>query len=383
MSRIISRSQWGARHQDGYGTRPVGRLEKYLHHTVTSTLSENASLSEDVAQIRVVERIGQQRFSVGMSYTFLITPSGRIFQGVSTHRISAHSGAGRNTRGAGVCLVGNFDTNRPTDKQISAVVWLLQEGVRRKWWGDPALTSMHRSFRGTACPGKHAAAQFEAINRRGRGESVSAAPPASAPAAPKPKPTPSKPAPAPTRPTNFIAGSKRVPVHSGASRERARIGTVSAGSPIRRDPGRDTRGWYAVGDRWFVHKGDADFVQHDGSKGLAVGEWPGRKIPAADSHTWESHHAWVELLARIGYTDSSLTVAMQKWLRKAGEDVGPADGDLGPRSVRALQRFLRTRNFYRGTIDGSRGRLTIRAEIAYLNSQLEHLGSKWPQHARA
>jgi|SRR5690625_57437 len=168
LSKIYSRSSWNAQHRNGVGTRKVGKLSKYLHHTVTAHLPANASVAQEKAQMRVIERIGQQRFGGGISYNFIIFPSGRIYEGASVNRVSYHSGAGRNTRGVGICFAGNYDNNRPTDASIKAVVWLLQEGVRRGWWTDPALTEAHRDFKSTACPGRHLYRQFDNINRAGR-----------------------------------------------------------------------------------------------------------------------------------------------------------------------------------------------------------------------
>lgn len=184
---IRTRASWGARHRDGVGNRPVGRLEKYLHHSVTRHLSKTATVAEEQVQMRTVEGIGQQRFAAGISYNFGIFPSGRIYQGASVGRIAYHSGAGRNTRGAGICLIGNTESNEMTTEQLAALVWLLQEGVRRGWWGDPALTEGHRDFSATACPGRHAYSQIGEINRRGRGGQVKD--PAPTPAPVKPKPT--------------------------------------------------------------------------------------------------------------------------------------------------------------------------------------------------
>ncbi|MDZ5077857.1 N-acetylmuramoyl-L-alanine amidase [Nesterenkonia sp. HG001] len=192
--------------------------------------------------------------------------------------------------------------------------------------------------------------------------------------------------PAPSAPSaseDFLVGGSRVPVHPAATRDRDPIGHVGAGHAIRRDPSRDTPGWFGVGDHWFVHRSEVEGTDADTSAGLYVGQWPGRALPGRDAHTWESHYAWVELLARVGYDDDDLTEAIQRWLDDLGEDVGPADGDFGERTTAALQDFLTTRDHYAGLIDGVRGPMTIGAELAYLNAQLRHLDSKWPQHARA
>lgn len=100
-------------------------------------------------------------------------------------------------------------------------------------------------------------------------------------------------------------------------------------------------------------------------------QWPYKALPLTSAHTSESHNAWVKLMADIGYKDKSLSVALQKWLKKLGYYRGVIDGVFGTLSVKALQRFLKDKGFYKGVIDGQRGAMTIKAEIAYLNSQMK------------
>lgn len=184
MTRIYSRASWGARYRNGVGTRRVGSLQKYLHHSVTKHLPASATVAEEKVQCRVVEAIGQQRFGAGISYTFLVFPSGRIYEGASINRISYHSGGGRdgkprNTIGAGICLVGNTEANEMTPQQVAAVVWLLQHGVAEGWWGDPAITEGHRDFKATSCPGRHAYKRIPEMNRLGRSGSAPTSEPTS------------------------------------------------------------------------------------------------------------------------------------------------------------------------------------------------------------
>jgi len=172
--KIASRASWGARYANGVGNRPVGSLQKYLHHTVTRHLPANATVAQERAEMRTVERIGQQRFGRGISYNICIFPSGRVYWGASIHRIAYHSGGGRdgkprNTLGVGIVLVGNTHANEVTPQQQDALVAVLQHGVRQKWWNDPAITEGHRDFKATSCPGDYAYRLIPAINRRARG----------------------------------------------------------------------------------------------------------------------------------------------------------------------------------------------------------------------
>ena len=100
--------------------------------------------------------------------------------------------------------------------------------------------------------------------------------------------------------------------------------------------------------------------------------WPSVALKLTDSHTTESHDAWVKLMADIGYKDARLTTAMQRWLRHHGLYRGTIDGKFGPVTVKALQRFLQSRGHLPNGAwyaDGWRGPATVRAEIKYLNSQ--------------
>lgn len=102
--------------------------------------------------------------------------------------------------------------------------------------------------------------------------------------------------------------------------------------------------------------------------------WPNKKLKVTSSHTQASHDAWVKLMADVGYTDASLTTAIQKWLRDLGYYKGTIDTNFGPRTVRALQNFLKDKGLYKGVIDNKRQKLTIQGEIKYLNQQRKYYG---------
>ncbi len=131
--RIIPRSEWGAVHDDGSGPAPLPAQEVWLHHSVTIAPDLLPPFDDDDAAIRTLERIGEQRFGRGISYTFAITPVGRIYQGHGIGRQGAHT-AKRNSIARAICLIGNYDVARPTREQLDAAAWLLREGKARGWW---------------------------------------------------------------------------------------------------------------------------------------------------------------------------------------------------------------------------------------------------------
>lgn len=171
MSSIISRETWGARHNDGFYNRKVGRLDKWLHHSVTVQLAIEAALEAEYREMRNLDDIGQSRFKGGISYTFVIFPSGRIYEGHSIGRVGAHT-AGRNSISAGICLAGNYETNEVTAEQVAALAWLLNEGIKKGWWTEPKLDGGHRDTKATACPGKNAYAKIGEINKLAKSGNV-------------------------------------------------------------------------------------------------------------------------------------------------------------------------------------------------------------------
>lgn len=174
--RIIPRSEWGARYANGAGTRKLPCQQTWLHHSVTLAPDLLPPFDDDYAAVRDLEKIGQSRFGRGISYTFLVTPAGLIFEGHSIDRIGAHT-AGRNTIAAGICLIGNYDTKSPPTEMLDAVGWLLAHGYLAGWWDAVPLDGGHRDTKPTACPGRYAYAELENINGRAKAYANATPPP--------------------------------------------------------------------------------------------------------------------------------------------------------------------------------------------------------------
>jgi hypothetical protein len=164
---IIPRARWGARYPNGFTSSPLPARELWLHHSVTAAPPVDASFEQDAAAVRVLEDIGQERFGGGISYTFAVTPSGRIFEGHSVGRQGAHTG-GRNDIARAIVLVGDYSTRTPTEAQRRAVAWLVVHGHRQGWWTVAGLSGGHRQAPNqiaTACPGDAALREIPDINR--------------------------------------------------------------------------------------------------------------------------------------------------------------------------------------------------------------------------
>lgn len=161
MSVVISRGTWEPNYANGcdvIGTsewEDAGR-ELWLHHSITNPPGSDATLAQDCAHVRDFEAIGQSRFGCGISYTWVVMPSGRVFQGHDVDRQGTHT-YGRNNRSRAICLAGNFDVQELPNRMRNAVAILLREL-------GATLDGGHRDVYPTACPGAYAYAKIGEIN---------------------------------------------------------------------------------------------------------------------------------------------------------------------------------------------------------------------------
>lgn len=161
MTIVIPRATWGARYANGcevIGTSEwvAAGLELWLHHSTTNPPGPDATLDQDCQHMRDFEAIGESRFGCGISYTWVVMPSGRVFQGHDTDRQGTHT-YGRNNSGRAICLAGNYQTQDVPQRMRDSVALLLREL-------GGTLDGGHRDVYPTDCPGDRAYAIIGALN---------------------------------------------------------------------------------------------------------------------------------------------------------------------------------------------------------------------------
>lgn len=152
---IISRTEWGARRPNGDGPAPLPAEFLYLHNSATGV----------TAGPRDLENIGHSRFKKGISYTFVVTVDGLVYEGHSIDRRGTHT-AKLNSKARAICAVGNFDKIDPPDRLLAAIVDLTVHGHKNGWWPNQ-ITGGHRDAPGahTACPGGRLYKRIPDLNR--------------------------------------------------------------------------------------------------------------------------------------------------------------------------------------------------------------------------
>ena len=89
-----------------------------------------------------------------IGYHYLIDKKGKIHVGRSEKFIGAHV-FGHNKNSIGICLIGNFDEEKPTKKQIKTLINFLKERIKQYKIRKEDILG-HREFSGATktCPGK-------------------------------------------------------------------------------------------------------------------------------------------------------------------------------------------------------------------------------------
>lgn len=166
---IISRETWGARRTPGPRTRPLPLRRMFLHHSgaLRNALAGKVGTpASERAAMRELEEIGYQRFGAwgyGISYTFVVFPSGRVYEGHPVHYVGAHT-AGHNTEGAGICWAGDYTQRGGTALQVKATAELVNHLRAKGQATTNQLAGGHRDVFATACPGNAAYPQVRDVN---------------------------------------------------------------------------------------------------------------------------------------------------------------------------------------------------------------------------
>ena len=92
----------------------------------------------------------------GIGYHYVIYADGQIWTGRPEDTVGAHAYYSAkqeaNSNGIGVCLIGNFETGKPTQAQLDSLVWLIQD-IRTRYRG--IAVQGHKDVMPTACPGRN------------------------------------------------------------------------------------------------------------------------------------------------------------------------------------------------------------------------------------
>jgi hypothetical protein len=155
---VISRSSWGAMpaHTEHMDRNEGGWKRITVHHSAEpSPPPLDGSVAESAAAVRSIQKAHMEGKEWGdIGYHFVIDPFGRVFQGRDLAWRGAHAHGDANIQNIGVCLIGNFDEERPTKAALDALRRMLDS--LRKTYNIPRTAVVgHMDLWNTECPGRY------------------------------------------------------------------------------------------------------------------------------------------------------------------------------------------------------------------------------------
>ena len=195
---IICRSEWGADESLRIAVRAYAPIRKLVvHHTASGNHPYDPA---EIVRIIYRDHVGRRGFA-DIGYNFLIDNRGRIYEGRYSRRygddepVTGEDHAGWGVVGAhaktmnagtcGICLIGNFDLEAPTNAAIASLQCLLAWKASRQRidagngdpfvnvygsWGEFGNIAGHRNVGETLCPGKHLYALLPALRQNVAGQ---------------------------------------------------------------------------------------------------------------------------------------------------------------------------------------------------------------------
>jgi len=172
--RILTRDRWGAKApvvaRLTRTPRPDDRIT--IHHSAEASSDLGRQSASEVSDaLRRIQRFQMRDRGFGdIGYHFLIDPQGRVWQGRTTDWQGAHSDGDNNIANLGICLLGNYDLERPSPKAVRSLERLVGAlGQRHRI--PRSRVYGHDHWKATDCPGTHLSrwlASYKSYNDRAR-----------------------------------------------------------------------------------------------------------------------------------------------------------------------------------------------------------------------
>jgi N-acetyl-anhydromuramyl-L-alanine amidase AmpD len=111
-----------------------------------------ATTARAVREIQHAHMDGRETHYGDIGYHLVIDPEGRVLEGRSLEFQGAHAYGDNNIQNIGVCLIGNFETDKPTQKALDSLRQTIDQ-LRAAYKIPKASVWGHRDLRKTECPG--------------------------------------------------------------------------------------------------------------------------------------------------------------------------------------------------------------------------------------
>ncbi|MCA9292704.1 MAG: N-acetylmuramoyl-L-alanine amidase [Phycisphaerales bacterium] len=162
---VRARSSWAS---EGVAPRLMVRMQPVtritLHHDGMTRFTATGE-REVAARLELIRRAHRNRNFGDIGYHYLVDPAGRVWEGRQLQWQGAHV-ANQNPGNLGICCLGNFEEQTPTEAQVRAVESFAISQMHR--FNVPVnRVYTHRELAATVCPGANLQPRLLAMRRSG------------------------------------------------------------------------------------------------------------------------------------------------------------------------------------------------------------------------
>lgn len=164
---VIGRERWASRGAVPGRVNRMGSINRItVHHEgwTPVTFSDFRRTAERIEHDRHVHVDHRGWGDIG--YHYIIDRDGRLWEGRSIEYQGAHV-AGHNENNIGIMCLGNFDQQRPTDRQFDALVDTLRK-LRARHNVPVSRIYTHQELSPSACPGTNLQPRMVELRRGSR-----------------------------------------------------------------------------------------------------------------------------------------------------------------------------------------------------------------------
>jgi hypothetical protein len=155
IRKVIPRESWNASPAKAWRSMTSTHDGVFIHHSVSAAPTTKAG---ERAEMRNLQQIAFARGFSDISYSFVVFPSGRVYEGRGKNTEGAHT-SGYNDTAYGLCAAGNYEGAKPTTALVKSLRWLRRKHL--KLGNRPCRP--HQAVYSTACPGRHLKARISEL----------------------------------------------------------------------------------------------------------------------------------------------------------------------------------------------------------------------------
>lgn len=153
--RAVSRQSWATVAPNPNKMKAMDGVTRITIHHEGSSPNIDATPSQVAATLRKIQGQHKKRMGAGdIGYHYVIDRTGTIWQGRDSKYQGAHT-SGANAHNVGIMLLGNFESQQPTERQLSSMRNLVLSLSRLYNLNLRTDIYAHNDFGNTQCPGKN------------------------------------------------------------------------------------------------------------------------------------------------------------------------------------------------------------------------------------